>query len=332
MEYDWERKFPFLEIDKSIVGRLFDGILEERNIINIIPINEGCRTTNYIVETNEFQKKYILKIFFSTEQNHKKEIKLLTKLKETILVPRIYKISTDEIIQNREYAIYEYMEGKSIGEAISEGYVLEEIFVRDVARYLAKIHNHKFNKTGFLDENLNLKDELPPLISWYEEFMGDRAQKRLGKSIIQKINNIIKKNKKILDKLDEKVRLVHGDFQGTNILIKNGQVSGILDWEFAMAGHPLADIGQFFRYEEYFNNNLLQAFKNEYNKNSDYKLEKNWYKISKLRDLVNLIQIINGEEDMPNKYSNIKNIVINNIDILDNKDLKKEMKIIKFTN
>lgn len=318
MEYNWERTFPFLEIDKIIVGKLFEGILEEKNIINVIPINEGCRTTNYIVETNLSTQKYVLKIFFATEQNYKKEIKLLTKLKEneTIPVNKIYKISSDEIIQKKEYAIYDYIEGRTLGQAISEGYVLEENFVRDVARHLAKIHSYRFNRAGFLDENLNIREELPPLISWYEKFMGDRAQKRLGKNIIGKINSIVKENENILNQLDKDIRLVHGDFQGTNILIKDNRLSGILDWEFAMAGHPLADIGQFFRYEEYFNNDLLQVFEEEYNKNSDYKLEKNWYKISKVRDLVNLIQLINGDEDMPNKYSNIKNILINNINIL----------------
>ena len=313
-----ERTFPFLEIDKSIVGRLFDGILEERNIINIIPINEGCRTTNYIVETNEFQKKYILKIFFSTEQNYKKEIKLLTKLKEneTMPVPKIYKISSDENIQNREYAIYEYMEGKTIGQAINEGYVLEENFVREVACSLAKIHSYKFDKAGFLDENLNISEELPPLISWYEQFMGDRAQKRLGKNVIEEINRIVNKNRKILTQLDQDIRLVHGDFQGTNILIKDSRLTGILDWEFVMAGHPLADIGQFFRYENHFDNNLIGVFEEAYNQNSDYKLNKDWYKISKLRDLANLIQLINGEDEMPNKYKNIKDIIIGNICIL----------------
>ncbi len=318
MEYNWERTFPFLEIDKNIVSKLFEGILEEKNIINIIPINEGCRTTNYIVETNQVRKKYILKIFFPTEQNYKKEIKLLTKLKENEIIPvnKVYKISSDEIIQNREYAIYEYIEGKTIGQAINEGYVLEEILVRDVAKYLAKIHSYKFNKTGFLDENLNIREELPPLISWYENFMGDRAQKRLGKNIIEKINSIVKENKKILTQLDEDIRLVHGDFQGTNILVKDNRLSGILDWEFAMAGHPLGDIGQFFRYEEYFNKNLIQEFENEYNKNSSYKLIDDWYKVSKLRDLVNLIQLIDLEENMPNKYTNIKDIIINNINIL----------------
>lgn len=314
MEYDWERTFPFLEIDKSIVSKLFEGVLEEKNIINITPINEGCRTTNYIVETNESQKRYVLKIFFLTEQNYKKEIKLLSKLNEneTIHVPKIYKVSNDEIIQNKEYAIYEYIEGKTMGQAINEGYVVEENFVREVAVSLAQIHSYKFQKIGFLDENLNIREELPPLISWYKNFMGERAQTRLGKNIIQKIKNIVKENKKILAQLDKDIRLVHGDFQGTNILIKdNNKLAGILDWEFVMAGHPLADIGQFFRYEEYFNKDLIRVFEDEYNKNSSYKLIDDWYKVSKLRDLVNLIQLINGKEELPNKYENIKTIIIN---------------------
>jgi len=313
LEYDWERTFPFLKIDKNIVASLFEGILDLENIINIIPINEGCRTTNYIIETNEYQRKYILKIFFSTEQDYKKEIKLLKKLREDgiIPVPRMYKVSNDRIIENREYAIYEYMEGKTIGQAITEGYELKEEFVRDVAKFLSKIHSYKFNRIGFLDKDLNLKGELPPLILWYEKFMGINAQKRLGKDTIGKINQIVKANEKTLFELDNDVRLVHGDFQGTNILIKDNKLSGILDWEFAMAGHPLADIGQFFRYEKYFNENLIQAFEEEYNKNSDYKLIDDWYKISKLRDLTNLIQLINANGDMPNKYANIKVLVVN---------------------
>ena len=242
---------------------------------------------------------------------------MLTKLKknESIPVPKIYKVSSHEIIQNREYAIYEYMEGITIGQAINEGYVLNEVFVRDVARYLAQIHSYKFNKVGFLDENLKLKEELFPLSLWYENFMGYRAQKRFGKNIVDKINSVVKENKEILIELDQDIRLVHGDFQGTNILIKDNRLSGILDWEFVMAGHPLADIGQFFRYEEYLNKNLIQVFENEYNKNSTYKLIYDWYKISKLRDLANIIQLMNAKENMPNKYATLKKIASNILEL-----------------
>lgn len=312
MEYDWERTFPFLKINRSVAENLFEGILDRERVINVIPIDEGCRTTNYIIETDEINKRYILKIFFSTEQNYKKEIKLLSKLRQEGItpVPKIYRVSTHESIEGREYAIYEYKQGKTIGQAIGEGYIVTEEFVRDVAKYLAMIHNYKFRKAGFLNEDLNLEIEVPALVSWYEMFMGENARRQLGKDIIDKIEEIVKENEKILLELDKDIRLVHGDFQGTNILVKDNKLSGILDWEFAMAGHPIADIGQFFRYEEYFNINLIQAFKDEYDKNSDYKLMEDWYNISKLRDLTNLIQLINSDEDMPNKYANIKAIVV----------------------
>ncbi|WP_238919143.1 aminoglycoside phosphotransferase family protein [Clostridium sp. YIM B02555] len=319
MEHDWERTFPFLEIDENIVSKLFEGILQENNIVNITPVDEGCRTTNYIISTNNINKKYLLKIFFPVEQNYMREIKLLTMLKENkaIPVPKIYKISRDELIENREYAIYEYMNGQTLGKVVSDGYKLEDGFVKSVARTLAKIHSYKFDKVGFLDKNLHVIDNFPPLIKWYEILMGDMAKKRLGKDIVNKICRLVKQNDEILLELDKDIRLVHGDFQGTNILIENGHLSGVLDWEFVMAGHPIADIGQFFRYEEYFNKSLINVFKEEYNNNSDYKLSDNWYKVSKLRDLTNLIQLINTEDDMPNKHKHIKKMIISTINNFD---------------
>lgn len=319
MEYNWERTFPFIELNKAKIIKLFENVLEEDNIMNIVPVNEGCRTTNYIIETKEYKRKYILKIFFSTEQNYKREIKLLTKLKEDkkILVPQIYKMSNHEAIQGREYVIYQFMEGETLGQAISKGYTLKDDFVKDVARSLAEIHSYKFDSTGFLDKDLNIKEELPPLILWYEKFMGEMAKKRLGKGIIERINRVVKQNEKILVELDKDIRLVHGDFQGTNILIKDDKLAGILDWEFAMAGHPLADIGQFFRYEEFFDEKLIQIFEDEYKKNSTYTLINDWYKISKIRDLVSLVQLLSMKEDMPNKYSSIKNIIVNNLNKFD---------------
>lgn len=315
MEYDWERTFPFLEIDNSVVSKLFEGILSKNNIISVTPINQGCRTTNYIIESDNKKNKYILKIFFSMEQNYMREIKLLTILKGNKMLPvsEIYKVSKHELIGNRQYAIYEYIDGKTIGMAINDGYKLDENFVRSVARALAKIHSYKFNKVGFLDDQLNVSEELPPLVYWYENLMGNMAKKRLGTSVVDKINKIVEQNKQELNELDKDIRLVHGDFQVTNILVNDGKMSGILDWEFAMAGHPIADIGQFFRYEEYFNSKLIQSFEEEYNKNSDYKLNSNWHKISKLRDLINLIQLIDTKDDMPKKHAHIKRIVIRTI-------------------
>lgn len=311
MEYDWERTIPFLKLDIKKIGKLFKGILDEKDIIKLIPINEGCRTTNYIVETKD--KKYSLKIFASDDVLYNREYKLLNMLRENISVQKIYKISNDDIIDRKKYIIYEYINGITLGQALKNGYILEESFVREVAKALGEIHKFKFNKVGFLDENLNVIKELPSISKWYELFINEKVRERLGNDTVNNIINIVKDNEEDLLKLDYSPRLVHGDFQGTNILIDKGKLAGVIDWEFVMAGHPLGDIGQFFRYNEHFNNHLIEVFENEYNKSSDYKLMNNWYKISRLRDLINLIQLISVDEEMPNKYKNIREIIIRDI-------------------
>ena len=98
-------------------------------------------------------------------------------------------------------------------------------------------------------------------------------------------------------------------FQGTNILVNNNTISGILDWEFCMSGHPIADVAQFFRYDDYFEHNQIKIFRDEYNKYSSYKLQDDWYELAKLRDLVNLIQLLDKDGYRPNKDKDIINLI-----------------------
>lgn len=306
MEHNWERTVPYLNIDLEQIQTLFKGILKAEDIECISRIDEGCRTTNYRIDTKS-KGSFILKIFFDNDESYRREIQLFNKLKKEIKVPEIYRFENHEIIENREFIIYKRLDGQSLSNYIREGNIIDEKFIRQVAKAMASIHKNKYDKVGFLDDDLQIKSLVPPLSEWYEMFMGKNAQVRLGEKIKNQVYKIVDENEDILQALDNDPRLVHGDFQGTNILIDiNGNLSGILDWEFCMAGHPLADIGQFFRYDEYFDSNLINAFEDEYRKQSDYILPENWYKISKIRDITNLLQLIDKDEDMPNKCSDIK--------------------------
>jgi aminoglycoside phosphotransferase (APT) family kinase protein len=44
---------------------------------------------------------------------------------------------------------------------------------------------------------------------------------------------------------------VHGDFNPKNLLVdpESGVVTGLVDWEFAHAGSPYADLGNLLRFE-----------------------------------------------------------------------------------
>ena len=52
---------------------------------------------------------------------------------------------------------------------------------------------------------------------------------------------------------NNETHLVHGDFNQRNLLLRciagRWSVAAVLDWEFAISGSPLGDLGNFLRYE-----------------------------------------------------------------------------------
>ncbi len=76
MEKNWERTLPFLYVDRETINKLFKGIIKEDEIISVKPVDEGCRTSNYIIYSTD-NKKYLLKIFFQMISNIEKNVKFL---------------------------------------------------------------------------------------------------------------------------------------------------------------------------------------------------------------------------------------------------------------
>ena len=73
---------------------------------------------------------------------------------------------------------------------------------------------------------------------------------RLGSSRLRKIHRVVVSQRSRLEQMDSQHCLVHGDFNPTNILISEGLVSGILDWEFSHSGCPWMDVGNLLRHTD----------------------------------------------------------------------------------
>ncbi len=74
-------------------------------------------------------------------------------------------------------------------------------------------------------------------------------------------------------------RLIHCDYNLKNILIRrvgsSWKVAGVLDWEFAIAGSPLVDVGNFLRFEDELPPGLGESFIKGYLSDSN-ELPDNW--------------------------------------------------------
>ena len=163
--------------------------------------------------------------------------------KTDIKVARVYRYDTTRELCAGDYFFMENMEGASwnfvkatLDEETNSALRVE---VGKLQSKLSKVQGEKF---GLLGDDSHKFDTLYDFVYFLIKNVLDDAEKR---------NVIIGVPKeRILTKLEQdrdifgevKVpSLVHWDMWEGNIFVKNGHVSGIIDWERAMWGEPLMD-------------------------------------------------------------------------------------------
>lgn len=182
---------------------------------------------------------------------------------------------------------------------------MDDNMMKQVAISAAIIHNSHISDPSIFD------DDYPPYPTWYDYFLNeDFTMKRLGMDVIERVRNLINNNKNLITEIDKYTSFVHSDFRPANMMIDDNNDVWIVDWEFSGYGHSLADIGQFFRYQECFEPDQLELFEQIYNQESNRSLPKDWYRLCKIRDLVNPLQMLGAQEKCPEKQKDLKNLVI----------------------
>jgi hypothetical protein len=133
------------------------------------------------------------------------------------------------------------------------GFPLEDdpVAVRDVGRALARVGSVRFERPGCITAGGSVEpwpfNELggfvrvclakPEVRGW----LGDETSLEVERLLVSEATR--------LDEMAGDARLVHGDFNPSNILVSGGKVSGVLDWEFAHSGSPYMDIGNLLRHQ-----------------------------------------------------------------------------------
>jgi len=102
-----------------------------------------------------------------------------------------------------------------------------------------------------------------------------------------------------LSALDSEAALVHGDFNKRNLLVHRSggrwRVAAVLDWEFAVSGSQLADLGSFLRYERTARPLAEPHFSSGYARAGGY-LPPDWRRLARLVDLVALCESLSHDE------------------------------------
>jgi aminoglycoside phosphotransferase (APT) family kinase protein len=308
----WERTYPLRTIAVREVNEWFRPIGRSLHVDELLPLTEGKRNTNFRVRVRGSESDYLLRLYVPGDDGWRKEAELRKRLEDRVPMQRLLMTDVHEAEDGRiAYGIYEFVEGRSLLERIvREGCAPEPAMVRELGRILAAIHGVRFERHGFLDENLRVNEPIAPLRDWYAMFLNERARERLGAELSEGILELVESRRLQLDEMDrDDARLVHGDFRPTNLIVREGRVAAVIDWEFALSSHPAGDWGQLFRYPQLFDGACRSAFAAGYEEGAGERLSPGWESEGRLRDLPNLLQMLGGEGDMPNKAADLVQLV-----------------------
>ncbi len=156
---------------------------------------------------------------------------------------------------------------------------------RLIGRSLLCLHQSlSFTGAGFINENLELTAPYYPQISHqglaYREYMLDvlaqpHAEQVCGADRLQAMLVLLARQGQRFQQIRGQ-GLCHGDFNLKNMLLQAlsdpvlpepstaCQLTAVLDWEFACAGSPLGDIGNFYRFDHHLPADLFVGFAEGY--------------------------------------------------------------------
>lgn len=226
-------------------------------------INMGILNSNFLIFTGD--KKYVLRIFEAdrTLEEEEQEIDLLEKISDIIPVPQIIKNKKNQYIteyNNKKLSLFEHIDGevltiKNINQAI----------MREIAWYLGKLHKfsqnfdlNKFDRKSRINLDFYLEEIKKSKIDFEEK---------------EKIFSLAEELKKV-DFENLPKGIIHSDIFPDNVILKEGHINGIIDFNEAHYGPFIYDlaivINFWIRQKKYLSfqkeNDMIRDFLNNYSR------------------------------------------------------------------
>lgn len=166
-------------------------------------------------------------------------------LGDRVAVPRVYEIG--ELDDHRAFCLSDWAPGTT----------LQDITAAEVDRVMPQVFDAwsiiadctidgitgygDFDPTGFAAPYTSwqecLRAPAENVASWDPAWTAPRSTQ---------LGDLLEVYERLVDRCPGDRRLVHGDWGANNLLVADGQVTGILDWEAAAIGDPLYDVAKRF--------------------------------------------------------------------------------------
>jgi aminoglycoside phosphotransferase (APT) family kinase protein len=222
-----DRRHPRRQFDPALIGDFLGG----REVASVQLFPSGKSTTNYKLLLSGGEM-FVVRLY--AQGNGERENYVMNLVKDLVPVPK-------EVARGNGWSILSFVEGQHLADVPE--------YTHAAAQALARISSVEFKSSGWI----NADGSIAPFDfgdgGGFVPSMLERTdvQAWIGQEAVTSILEILNAEARRWEGSNAKNRLVHGDFNPTNILIQDGVVSGILDWEFSHSGDPYMDIGNLLR-------------------------------------------------------------------------------------
>ena len=253
-EHDWERRIDLPALDESTLRDAIRAHVDAP-VERITPMAGGKVNAHVRAELGD-GRAVVLRIHLRDPMAAGKERALLALFAGRMPLPTVLGHGTCELEGlPHGYLVLDWLAGATLdrqAEAMSEP-ALGRAGVT-TGRAMATVHAEARASLGFLDPQLRVPRPMGGLREVWAGYLGELMAKptvaaHLGPERIAALRSLVRAEAGRLDALEGDYAIQHGDCKPTNVRVTvDGEVTGLLDWEFAWSGPRLFDWGQMLRW------------------------------------------------------------------------------------
>lgn len=295
----WIRAEPRRCLPSGALDGIVQTALPGARVLACEALSNGLRNANFKLRLDRAPDSVVLRIYEHDASLCRKEIDLMSLAGAAVPVPEVLHAEPEGWADLPPFLITRWIEGISFRDLKRSGdrQAIAEA-AGAVGETLAAIGRFTFPKPGWLLPGpavgaplLEGADALPRFIDLC--LATENLRGRMSSDLREGTQAEMWRWAKRLAHHTEEACLAHGDFNRRNLLVHlaagRWRVAAVLDWEFAVSGSPLADIGSFLRYERAAQPMAEPHFSEGYQR-AGGQLPADWRRLARLIDLAALCE------------------------------------------
>jgi aminoglycoside phosphotransferase (APT) family kinase protein len=223
---------------------------------SVRPLAGGYSGETFLVERPG--EPAVLRVYGKHPERAAIDAALLHLVRGLIPVPQVLDLRRpDPAVPNSPaHLLISYMPGERLDTVLAHATPdLGARLARSVAGVLTTLSGIPFMRPAtFVDSDLRLSGDDAPadgLVSWLDGHVGaSHGFRHWDQGLLRALRDMCVAADGLLDTV-HRTCLVHSDFNAKNLLVDpaSAQVTALLDWEYAHAGSPYADLGNLLRFD-----------------------------------------------------------------------------------